>query len=253
MTSRKLRWTAFAIALAMQVTMVIAYGSMTDWCFCAILDSEPSRIPPPFVMRYLELATFPATRVASGLGVEPLFVLSLIGWFVALWLLLNAMVLAARLRLRPVRVVAADRERRTWLAPRETVRPLPLLLMGIVLIAAGMTAGARYRRAWLAEAEHVFAATMSAASAGRPFPPGVQFSMYERRGDDYRSVTPEPAYVAEPDPSQSGDHPLDRFVVPYTYAGTLRFASGARYEFSVLREADGWSVLLHQPMRARRR
>lgn len=253
MTPRKLRWTAFAIALAMQVAMVIAYGSITDWCFCAILDSEPSRIPPPFVMRYLELATFPATRVANGLGVEPLFVFSLIGWFAALWVLLNAIAIVARLRLRPVRVAAAGRERQTWLAPRESVRPIHLLLMGIVLIAAGMTAGARYRRAWLAEAERVFAATMTAASAGRPLPRGVHLSMYERRGDDYRSANPEPAYVAEPDPRQSGDHPLDRFVVPYTYAGTLRFASGARYEFSVLREADGWSVLLHEPMRAPRR
>lgn len=251
MTPRKLRWTAFAIALAMQVAMVIVYGSMTDWCFCAILDSEPSRIPPPFVMRYLELATFPATRVASGLGVEPLFVFSLIGWFVALWVLLNGMVFAARLRLRPVR--DAGRERHRWLAPRQTVRPIHLLLMGIVLIAAGMTVGARHRRAWLAEAERVFAATMAAASAGRPLAPGVQFSMYERRGDEYRSVAPEPAYVAEPDPHQSGDHPLDLFVAPYTYAGSLRFASGARYEFSVLREKNGWSVLVHQPMRAPRR
>jgi hypothetical protein len=253
MTPRTLRWTAFSVALASQLWMVIGYGSMTGWCYCAILTAGPAKIPPTWVQRFTEVAALPATTLAKGLPVQGLFLFGLIGWFIVLVPLLEAMVLVARLRARPVRVRAADRDRPSWLVPRESVRPLHLLAMGMMLIGVGMTAGAMERRAWLAEAEQVFAATMTAASTGRPLPPGVEFSMMERRGDEYVHLDPEPGFTVDVDPRESGDHFLDRFVVPYAYGGWVRFTSGARYELVVLSQVDGWSVDLYEENAFRRR
>ena len=251
MTARRLRWAAFAIALAMQVAMVAVYGSLTDWCFCAIAGSGPDQHPPPFVMRFLELATLPATLLMSGLGVQALFVFSLIGWFDALLVLLNGMVLAVRVRIR-IASTGLD-GRRMWLASRESVRPASILLLGAVLLAAGLEGGAMARRRWLSEAEQVFAATMAAASTGRALPPRVEFSMVERRGEEYVHLYPTPGFAIHADPHESGDHFLDRFVTPYAYGGWVRFPSGARYKFTVLHgrigwpaDREGWTVSLHE-------
>jgi len=263
MTARRLCWAAFAIALAVQAAMIVVDGSLSDWCFCAITEIGPPRVPPQFVLRFLEFARFPAVWATRGLvglgglgalggfGLEAFFVFGLIGWFVAFLALLNGMVLAARIRIR----IASTglNGRRMWLASRESVRPASILLLGALLIAGGMAGGVMARRRWLAEAEQVFAATMAAASTGRALPRHVEFWMVERRGREYVYVDPAPGFAIQADPHESGDHFLDRFVVPYTYGGLVRFPSGARYEFTVLRgksgwpdQQDGWTVDLHE-------
>jgi hypothetical protein len=105
-----------------------------------------------------------------------------------------------------------------------------------------MAYGAMQRRAWLAEAEQVFAAAMAAASADRPLPTGVQFSMWEWRGDESVQAKPEARYAVRVDPRESGDWFLDRFVVPYHYGGLVRFESGRVYRFSVYRHEEGWGI-----------
>lgn len=129
-----------------------------------------------------------------------------------------------------------------------------MVLLGSVVIGMGMAGGAMARRRWLSEAERVFAVTMAATSADRPLPRGVEFSMYESRGDDFVPVTPEARYVIEVDPARSGDHFLDRFVAPCEYGGSVRFESGKRYDFGVYRHhEDGWGIWLDQLPRRRRR
>jgi hypothetical protein len=241
MTPRKLRWTAFTIALAMQVGMIVAYGMMTEWCFCAITGFPDPPIPPPFMIRFIQLAVLPTEWMRNGLGVGVLFILNLEVWFFALLTLLHAIALTARVRFRPVEGGAA-RKRRIRLAGREAVRPVHILLLACPLMGTALTGGAMYRRAWLSKAEQVFAATMAAASAGRPLPPGVEFWMWEWRGDDMVDVEPEPRFATKVDPRVSGDRFLDRFVAPYEYGGVVRFESGRLYYFSVYRGEKGWSV-----------
>lgn len=243
MTPRALRWIAFGIALAVQTGMVVTYGTITDWCFCAILDSGTTRIPPPFMMRFLELSVLPAARMMNGLAWPVLFVLNLEAWFLAALALLHAMALAARIRIR-LFPGGAPHARRIGFASREAVRPWHLLLCAVPLMVAAMAGGAMQRRAWLAEAEQVFASAVAAASADRPLPPGVAFSMWEWRGDDMVDVKPEPRYSVTVDPRESGDRFLDRFVVPYEYSGVVRFESGRKYRFAVYRleSEEGWGI-----------
>lgn len=253
MTARRLRWTAFAIALAMQGALIVVHGTLSDWCFCAITDDQPPPDPPTFVLRFLGFARLPAVLVMRGFrgfdfggwGVQAFFVAGLICWFFVLLVLLTGMVLAARVRIRIAS--ASPNGRRMWLVSRESVRPATLVLLGAVLIAVGMAAGAMARQRWLTEAEQVFAATMAAASTGRPLPPGVGFSMLERRGRADVYVNPGPRFAVDVDPHVAGDHVLDRFVVPYEYGGWVRFPSGPRHEFTVWRErlTGGWSVTLY--------
>lgn len=252
MPPRALRWLAFGIALSVQIGMVVTYGMITDWCFCSVTGYPDPPIPPPYVMRFLELSTLPATLRIKGMAVQGLFVVNLEVWFGAMLALLHALAFAARLRLRPLPGAAVRHRRRIWLAGRESVRAGHVALPGCVLIGLGMTAGAMMRDRWLTEAEQVFAATMAAAGAGQPLPPGVRFSMYEWRGDDLVDVVPEVRYVARVDPAESGDRFLDHFVVPYTYGGRVRFESGGRYYFAVYRDEDGWGVHINQRSRRER-
>jgi hypothetical protein len=94
---------------------------------------------------------------------------------------------------------------------------------------------------------------MSAAGAGRPLPPGVDFSMDARRGDDFYATTPHGRFETRVDAHKAGDHFLDRFVVPYEYGGILRFESGTFYEFDVYTDKNGWNVYLHQRFARSRR
>jgi hypothetical protein len=250
-TSRQLALVALAIAVAVQAAAVLTLGPLSDWCFCALTRIDPPPTPPPYVLRFVRLAFAPDDWVPRGMGLPLALGFNLVVWFLAMLALLHGMALAARVRIRPLRGDAPG-GRRMGLARREAVRPRHLWTIGVVLIAMALGAGAAYRRWWLAEAERVFAAAMAAASAGRPLPTGVRFAMYERRVGGSWPADPEPAYAATADPHQSGDHPLDAFVAPYTYGGTLRFASGAEYEFGVEREKDGWTVSLY-PLARRRR
>lgn len=254
MPARHLYRAAATIALAVQVAMVATYGTITGWCFCSITSVPSPPVPPVYVMRFLDLAVLPAAWMTKGLAVPLIFVQNVTVWFVAVLVLLYGMTLAARVRIRP-----AGRRHGRWigLVDQERVRPWQMLLLGCVVIGIAMAGGAMARRRWLSEAERVFAATMAAASADRPLPPGVEFSMHEIRGDDFVYVTPEARYVLEVDPGRSGDHFLDRFVVPYEYGGAVRFESGRRFNFGVYRgvypERDGWSIHLDQfPRRGRR-
>lgn len=256
MTARSLTFIALTIALAVQAAMVLTYGAVTGWCFCSHTGATSPPIPPPFVLRFLELAIEPAASYSRELPVQVRLVLNLDAWFIGSLALLHAMALAARVRIRPVR--AGSHERRIWLAPRESVRRRQMLVLGCVLVGAALAAGALHRQRWLARAEQVFAATMSAAAAGRPLPPGVEFSMYELRGEEYWPADPPGPYLATVDPALSGTHLLDRFVAPYEYGGVLRFESGERYDFSVHEgslydEEVRWSIYLHPPLRPRRR
>lgn len=248
MTPRTLRWIAFGIALSVQAGMVVTYGMITDWCFCSHSGSPSPPMPPVFVLRFLDLSVLPAAWMMKGMGAPVLFVVNLEAWFFGVLALLHGMCFAGRIRIRLPRHVTPHGGR-IGLAGRESVRARQLVVMAAMLVTAGMAAGAQYRRWWLAEAERVFAAAMADASTGRPLAPGVELSMYATRGGEYSPAIPETVYVAEPDPHRSGDHPLDAFVAPYTYAGTVRFASGTAYEFSVLRQEDGWIVHVHPAIR----
>jgi hypothetical protein len=241
---------ALAIALAVQIAMVLTYGAITDWCFCSVTGSPTPPTPPTFVLRFLDLAVLPAAAMGKGLAPPILVWKNLFAWFFAALGLLYGMTLTARLR---IRLASGADGRRIWLTGAERVRPWQMLAIGCVLIGLGMAAGAMVRQRWLAEAERVFAATMAAASAGRPLPAEVEFSMVERRGEEYVHVDPAPGFAIEADPRESGDHFLDRFVAPYVYGGWVRFPSGARYEFTVLRGRigwpawkDGWTVDLYE-------
>jgi hypothetical protein len=251
MTARRLRWTAFAIALAVQVAHIVVHGTLSDWCFCAITDQGPPPDPPTFVLRFLQFVRFPAVWVMremrgfvdfGGWGVQAFFGAGLICWFAALLALLHGMALAARLR-----VGGDGRGAHVRLVPLARVRASQMLLLTCVLLGAGMAYGAAERRRWISEAEQVFAATMAAASTGRPLPPRVGFSMVERRGREDVYVNPGPRFAVDVDPHVAGDHVLDQFVVPYEYGGWVRFPSGPRHEFTVWRErlTGGWSVALY--------
>lgn len=248
MTARSLRWTAFAIALAIQVTAVLIYGIGTRWCFCAITTAEPPPELSPFAMRLMQTGLLPVTYVFRGLvlviprdllpRVEVVYIVGLIAWFLAALTLLTAVAFAAR-----VRVGRAIR-----LAARERVRPAHLLIGVCILLAAAMAFGAMQRRAWLRQAERVFTATMAATHGGALPPPGVEFAMYAVDGDSSYLATPERRYETRVSARQVGDHFLDQFVIPYVYAGAVRFESGAVYYFSVYPIENGWSVFLRQPI-----
>jgi hypothetical protein len=251
MTARHLYWAAAATAFAVQAAMVVTYGTITGWCFCSVIQTPSPPVPPPFVMRLMDLAVLPAAWMTKGLAVPLIFVQNVTIWFVAVLALLYGMTLAARVRIHPARQM---RGRWIGLVGQEHVRLWQMLLLGCVVIGMAMAGGAMARRRWLSEAEQVFAATIAAASADRPLAPGVKFSMYERRGDEFVDVTPEARYVLEVDPAESGDHFLDRFVAPYKYGGTVQFESGKRFDFGVYRNhEDAWGVWLDQlPPRGRR-
>ncbi|HEX6368286.1 MAG TPA: hypothetical protein VF006_05105 [Longimicrobium sp.] len=222
MTARHLYRAAAATAFAVQTAMVLTYGTITGWCFCSVTGTPPPPVPPLFVRRFLDLAVLPAAWMTQGLAVQLIFVQNVTIWFVAVLALLYGMALAARVRIRPAR---QTRGRRIGLVGQEHVRLWQMLLLGCVLIGMGMAGGAMARRRWLSQAEQVFAATIAAASADRPLPPRVEFSMYASRGDDRVYAPPEARYVLEVDPARSGDHFLDRFVVPYQYGGAVRCGS----------------------------
>lgn len=238
----------------MQVTLIVVLGILSDWCFCAITDGRPPRDLPPFLLRFIEFVKFPGESLLSGWyelagraargdrGLQLFFVFGLICWFVALLVLVHVMALAAR-----VRIGGDGRGARVRLVPLEQVRAWKMRLLTCVLLGAGMAYGAMARQRWLTEAEQVFAATMAAASTGRPLPAGVVFSMLERRGREDVYVNPGPRFVVDVDPHVAGDHVLDRFVLPYEYGGWVRFPSGARHEFTVWHErlTGGWNVALY--------
>lgn len=248
MTARSLRWTALTVALAIQIATVLIYGIGTRWCFCAITTAEPSPTLPTFVLRFMQTGLLPVTSVARGLvlviprellpRVEVLYIVGLLAWFLAVLALLNAIVFAARIRVG----------RRIRLTGRESVRPAHLLIGVCILVAAAMAVGAMQRRAWLRQAEQVFAATMAATAGGGLPPPGVEFSMYAMRGDESYPATPEGRYETRVDPRKAGDHFLDRFVIPYEYGGVMRSESEALYYFTVSSTRDGWSVFVHPPI-----
>jgi hypothetical protein len=252
MTARHLYWAAAATAFAVQTAMVVTYGTITGWCFCSADVTPSPPVPPLFVMRFLDAAVLPAAWMTRGLAVQLIFVQNVTIWFVAVLALLYGITLAARVRIHPAR---ESRGRWIGLVGQEQVRLWQMLLLGCLLIGMGLAGGAMARRRWLAEAEQVFAATIAAASADRPLPAEVEdFSMYERRGEDYVRVSPEARFVMEVDPHESGDHFLDRFVAPYKYGGTVRFESGKRYDFGVYRhQEDGWGIWLDQLPRRKRR
>lgn len=252
MTADRLRRMAIGIAITVQAAMVLTYGTLTNWCFCSHSSGLPEpAVPPVYLMRFMDLAVLHVTWMRSGHAV-PLIVLNgVVTWGVAMLVLLHGMALVARVRVRPVRDGPGGR--RVWLAGLDHVRPWQMLLLSSVLIGSGLSAGATARHRWLSEAEQVFAATMAAARADRPLPPGVEFSMWEWRGNDMVDVKPEARFTVEADPRESGDHFLDRFVVPYGYGGVLRFESGRRYRFLLYRSIDGWGIHINQsPSRERR-
>ncbi len=225
---------------------MLLYGYSTRWCFCAITTVEPPPELSTFVLRFLHLALLPMTSVPrwiprGPLPIPALYVVALFTWFVVVLALLNAIVFAARVRVG----------RRIRLVGRERVRPAHLLIGVGILLAVAMAVGAMQRRAWLREAEQVFAATMAATAGGGPPPPGVEFSMYAMDGDTSYVATPEGRYEKRVEARRAGDHFLDQFVVPYEYGGMLRSQSGALYFFTVSSTKDGWSVFVHPPMSSR--
>lgn len=250
MTPRTIRRLAFGIALAVQIGMVVTYGTITDWCFCSVTGSPEPPIPPLFMVRFLELAVLPAAWETKGLPVQLLFVLNLGAWFLFVRGVLHALAHAGRVRVGRVRR-GAPRQRRIWLAPREGVRPIHVIVAAIPFVAALAISGAIQRRAWLNEADAVFAATIEAASADRPLRPGVEFLMFEWRGGEVVRVKPEARFMMKIDPRVSGDRFLDRFIVPYSYGGWVRFESGRRYNFDVYHDADGWGVSVNDLPRRR--
>lgn len=247
MTARSLRWTAFSIALAIQVATALIHGIGTRWCYCAITTLEPAPALSTFGLRFLDMGVLPMTFLSRGLSlvfprgfvtVQALYILGILPWFLVVLALLNAIVFAVRVRVgRGIRLVG-----------RKRVRAAHLLIGVCILVAAAMAVGAMQRRAWLRQAEQVFTATMAATHGGGPAPPGVAFSMYAEDRDSSYMATPERRYETRVDAHTAGDHFLDQFVVPYEYGGVMRFESGALYYFSVDSDENGWSVFLHPPI-----
>ncbi|HEU4885030.1 MAG TPA: hypothetical protein VFT45_22410 [Longimicrobium sp.] len=242
MTARHLLFVAFAIALAIQAAAMLTLGPLTDWCFCAITQLDSPPLPPPYVQRFIQMAFAPDEWAPRGLGLPLVFAYNLAAWFLAVLVVLHGMALAARLR-----VGGDGRGAYVRLAAPERVRAWQMLLLACALTGVGAWAGAMARDRWLSEAEQVFYAAMSAASTGRPLPPGVGFSMVERRGREDVQVNPGPRFSVDVDPHLAGDHFLDRFVVPFRYGGWVRFPSGPRFEFTVWPErlTGGWNVDLY--------
>ncbi|MBB4634329.1 hypothetical protein [Longimicrobium terrae] len=254
MTQRWLRWIAFILALAINGAAIVVYGIITDWCFCAICGVPEPPVPPPYMIRFLEFAVFPAGLVTNGPGADIILIVGAAVWFVMILALLNVMAFVARIRVRARR----DDARGRWigLAPAGAVRAAHMLLLAGVLLAAGLAAGARARRAWLADAERVFRTTMDAAASSPRLPAGVEFRMYDWVGDEMVDVIPASGYTVQVDPRVAGNHFPDRFVTPMSYGGTVRFISGKRYTFSVYRrdgdllgDGPGWTVSLDPPRR----
>lgn len=260
MTPRTLRRLAFALALLVQTAMMLTYGAVTDGCFCSVTGAPTPPVPPDVALRLIETAVLPTAWMEPGMGLPVLFVLNLDAWFIGVLALLHGMVLALRVRIRGACRGAERDARWVWLADRERVPAWRMLLLACVFVSVGMSAGAMARERWLAEAEQVLAASIAAASAGQPMPAGVDFWMWEWRGHDMVDAKPEARYTLDPDRPRYETHFLDRFVVPYRYAGTLRFGSGQRYEFSVYRaekgpaihesDEEGWGIHI-EPARSR--
>lgn len=248
MTKRSIRFTALGVAIGVHLALLVGYGAITQWCFCSVTGSPNPPIPPPSVMRFLVFVGSPSEMVA-GAPFLLAVMWNLAAWFLGAWVLLEAMVLAARVR------IGGDARPRIRLARRSGVRRRDMLLIGSLLMAAGLAYGGWQHHRWIGRAERVFAATMSAAAAGRPLPREVEFSMYELRNDgEYWPANPDGPFVAEVDASRSGWTFPDRFVAPLAYGGVLRFASGKQYEFGVYpaRTGDGWSIDV-SPLREGRR
>lgn len=246
MTPRRLRWTAFAVALAIVGATMFIHGAGTRWCFCAITTTDPAPEISTFALRFMELGMLPMKSVARWmprglLPVQGLYLVAFLAWFLVVLGLLSVLALGARVRVgRGIRLVG-----------RERVRPAHLLIGVCILLAAAMMVGAMQRRAWLRQAEQVFAATMAATAGGGLAPPGVEFSMYAMSGDTSYVATPEGRYETRVDARRAGDHFFDQFVLPYEYGGMLRSESGALYFFTVSATKDGWSVFVHPPMSSR--
>lgn len=253
-TPRRIAWMAIITAVSIHLAMVLLYGAMTDWNFSQPCTRAQPAIPPPFVIHFLQFAASPSDLFRDA-PLTLIYRLNLLFWFVAILALLHAMALAARLRVR-LAVASSPSDRRISLAPWNRVRASHMAALTLLLIVPAALSGARARAAWLAEADQVLAATLSAVSAGRTPPDGVEFMMYERGNHDLVSQRPERGFVVEADPAEAGDRFPDRFVIPFSYGGIIRFPSGKRYEFSVYRgqtsaptDDTGWSVSLLSPPR----
>ncbi|MBB6068782.1 hypothetical protein HKM21_01615 [Longimicrobium terrae] len=245
---------AIVTAVSIHLAMVLLYGAMTDWNFSQPCTRNQPAIPPPFVIHFIQFAASPSDLFRDA-PLTLIYRLNLLFWFVAILVLLHAMALVARLRVRLV-AGATPTDRRIRLARWKDVRASHMAVLALLMIVPAAISGARARDAWLAEAERVLAATLSAVSAGRQAPDGVEFTMYEWVGDNLVDRRPEGAFVVEVDPAEAGDHVLDRFVRPFSYGGIIQFQSGKRYEFSVFRghtsaprDATGWTVWLESPPR----
>lgn len=232
MTNRSIRRSAFAISAAVQIWLVYTYGVVSEWCFCAITQLGGPPRPPLFVRRLMILAARPAELAPGiGQGIVPVVAVNLALWYLGLLLVLYAMMHVAQLR------VARGGGGRGWprlrLARWGSMRNSRLAILAAGLAAAVLAAGAVRRQLWLAEAERVVVQAMEDAAAGRPHPPGIRFSMTERRGDRYISSTPSERYLFVVDRERSGSHFLDRFVIPETFGGVVRLESGALFEVRV--------------------
>lgn len=177
-TPRRIAWTAIATAVSIHLAMVLLYGAMTNWNFSQPSTRTQPAIPPPFVIHFIQFAARPSDLFRDA-PVTLIYRLNLLFWFLAILALLHVMVLVSRFRVRLAAGAAASADRRVGLAPWTAVRASHMAILACTMIVPAAVSGARARDAWLAEAEQVLAATLSAAAAGREPPNGVEFIMYE--------------------------------------------------------------------------
>ncbi len=268
MIKRRIGWIAAAFALLVQGAFVVTYRSLMNGC-CGGHNVVPQ--PPialPHVFRIAEAAGQPLTLLTGGPGtfaeiarnfdgsgdpagwssVVPFALINGMIWSVAVFVLLNGVVLLCRLHIAPNAPGDGTRRRRIHLSPADQVRPVAFAAGALVLVGLVLGGGALHRRWWLSEANRVLHASVAAARAGGGDPPGVELSLWGTP----RALAPSNftgSYARRVRPRTVGTHPLDAFAAPTLMLGEIRFATGSRYTFNINRRPGHWKVSLGAPCR----
>jgi hypothetical protein len=268
MTKRRIGWIAAAFALLVQGAFVVTYRSLMNGC-CGGLNQVPQ--PPialPHVFRIAEaagqplamltggpdtFATFAMTVGGSGdpagwISMVPFALLNGVIWSVAIYFLLNGIILLFRIRIALNAAGDGTRRGRFHLSPADPMRPAAVAVSVLVLVGLVLGGGALHRRWWLSEAKRVLHASVAAARTGGGDPAGVELTLWGMP----RTLAPSNftgRYARRVQPRSFGTHPLDAFAAPTLMMGEIQFAAGSRYQFDIQRLPGRWRVSLLAPCR----
>lgn len=270
MTKRRIGWIAAAFALLAQGAFVLAYRSVINGCCGGHNVIEQTPIALPHVLQFAQAGGQPLATLTGGpdtfamfarnfggsgdpaawSGVVPFALINAIIWFVAVYLLLNGVVLLCRVRIAPHAPGGGTPRRIIHLAPAAQVRPAAVAVGALVLLGLVLGGGALHRRWWLSGAERALHASVVATRTGGGDPPGVDLTL----SGTPRALAPSSfmgSYEHRVQPRTVGTHPLDAFAAPLLVLGEIRFATGSRYKFDIHRLPGRWKVSLEAPCRGR--